>query len=198
MPTGYVYDKSEINWILTDNSRGELRKKVVLKFLSEPGGYWKNGVKHVTHFRYFVEKLEDGRRIFLVRPTFLNKGIDFQVWVERFDGISDKKPSHKHIFNDLRLKKKENSQDFPKLIQMIDDVWNCQEPDAVLKAFDKNAFRQGFPVEMVLKILKWLFIEQDITYWNYDGRQMLRMAIAEETKQPIIARASGEINTYGS
>jgi hypothetical protein len=65
---------------------------------------------------------------------------------------------------------------------MIDGVWSCQEPDAVLKAIDKNAFHQGFPVEMVLKILKWLFIEQDITYWNYDGRQMLRMAINEETK----------------
>ena len=35
---------------------------------------------------------------------------------------------------------------------------------------------------MLLKILKWLFIEQDVTYWNYDGGQMLRMAIDEETK----------------
>jgi len=182
MSTGHVYDEFEIEWILTDDSREELRKKVVNKFLSEPGGYWKNGVKHVTRFRYFVEKLEDGRRIFLLRPTYLNKGIDFQVWVERFDGTNDKRPSHQHIFNDLRLKKKENPKDFPKLIQMIDDVRNCQEPDVVFKKINKNAFHQGFPVEMLLKILKWLFIEQDITYWNYDGRQMLRMAIDDQTK----------------
>jgi hypothetical protein len=38
------------------------------------------------------------------------------------------------------------------------------------------------PFEMLLKILKWLFIEQDITYWNYDGRQMLKMAIEQVAK----------------
>ena len=177
-----VYDDYQIEWSLISDSREELRKRVVNKFLSEPCGYWKDGIKHVTRFKYFVEKLQDERRIFLLRPTYLNKGIDFQVWVEKFDGTIDGRPSHQDIFKDLVAKKKENPRDFAKLIQMIDSVWNCQEPDAVLKAIDKNAFSQGFPIEMVLKILKWLFIEQDVTYWNYDGRQMLRMAIDEETK----------------
>ena len=62
---------------------------------------------------------------------------------------------------------------------MIDDVWNCKEPDSVLRN-NKVVFQKGFPVEMLLKILKWLFIEQDITYWNYDGRKMLRVAIDNE------------------
>jgi hypothetical protein len=35
---------------------------------------------------------------------------------------------------------------------------------------------------MLLKIFKWLFSEQDITYWNNDGRQMLKMAIDKEIK----------------
>lgn len=177
-----VYDDFEIEWSLTANSREKLRNEVVNKFLSEPCGYWKNGIKHVTRFKYFVEKLEDGRRIFLLRPTFLNKGIDFQVWVEKFNGVKDQRPIHKSIFQDLKLKKKENPQGFPRVIQLIDDVWNCKEPDSILEKKDKDAFHEGLPLEMLLKILKWLFIEQDITYWNYDGRTMLRMAIDTETK----------------
>jgi hypothetical protein len=177
-----VYDEFEIEWNITDNSREELRTKVVNKFLSEKGGYWKDGIKHVTRFKYFVEKLKDDRRIYLLRPTYLNKGIDFQVWVEKFDGVEDRRPSHKDIFNDLKMKKKENSKDLPKLIQMIDDIWNCQEPNYILKKYDKISFSVGFPIELLLKILKWLFIEQDITYWNYDGRGMLRIAIDEAIK----------------
>lgn len=177
-----VYDDFEIEWTLTDDTREKLRNAVVIKFLSEPPGYWKDGIKHVTRFKYFVEQLEDGRRIFLLRPTYLNKGIDFQVWVEMFDGINDRRPSHANIFEDLKLKNEENPQDFHRAIKLIDDVWNCKEPDSVLERKDKEAFHRGLPLEMLLKILKWLFIEQDITYWNYDGRRMLRKAIENETK----------------
>jgi hypothetical protein len=177
-----VYDVFEIVWSITGDNRKDLRTAVVMKFLSEPPGYWKDGVKHVTRFKYFVEQLDDGRRIYLYRPTYLNKGIDFQVWVEKFDGTKDRRPSHANIFDDLKLKKEENADYFPKLIRLIDDVWTCQEPDSVLTKNDKQAFTKGLPLEMLLKILKWLFIEQDITYWNYDGRKMLRTAIDEETK----------------
>jgi hypothetical protein len=125
--------------------------------------------------------LKDGRRVFLLRPTFLNKGIDFQVWVERMRGVEDERPSHKDVFNDLKLKKTENPKDFKILMKLIENVWNCEEPDSCLKEI-KLEFKQGFSVELLLKILKWLFIEQDITYWNYDGRTMLKMAIDKEFK----------------
>jgi len=177
-----IYDDFEVELSLTENSREKLRKEVITRFLSEQCGYWKDGVKHVTRFKYFVEKLEDGRRIFLLRPTFLNKGIDFQVWVERFNGIKDQRPSHKNIFEDLKLKKQENPIGFPRVIQLINEVWDCKEIDSVLGKKDKDAFHTGMPLEMLLKILKWLFIEQDITYWNYDGRQMLKMAIEQVAK----------------
>jgi hypothetical protein len=179
-----VYDRFEIDFSLRDTSRKALRDKVVQKFLCEEGGFWKGGVKHVTMYKYFVEKLKDGRRIFILRPTYLNKGIDFQVWVEKMTDHKDERPSHKDIFKDLEIKKKENSEDFPLLISAIDKVWNCEEPDVVLKETKLN-FRQGFSPELLLKILKWLFIEQDITYWNYDGRGMLKMAIDSRAKTTL-------------
>ena len=36
---------------------------------------------------------------------------------------------------------------------------------------------RGFSLEVVLKVLKWLWIEQDIRYWNYSGRQMLKASV---------------------
>jgi len=176
-----VYEDFIIDFELTLNSRIELRKAIVNAFLNEKGGYWKDNKKHVTRYKYYVETLTDSRRIYLLRPTFLNKGIDFQVWVEKFDKENDKRPSHKDIFADLKLKKEENSKEFNNLIDAIEKVWNCEEPDNILKE-TKFSYNKGLSVELLLKILKWLFIEQDITYWNYDGRTMLRDAILKTSK----------------
>ena len=174
-----VYDEFTKMFQLVANSRRELRTKIVQEFLSEKGGYWSDNIKHVTRYRYYVETLEDGRRIYLYRPTFLNKGIDFQVWVERFENDKDKKPSHKDIFHDLKLKEEENPEQYQELINAIIAVWNCEEPDGVLKQFKHLNFKQGFSLDLLLKSLKWLFIEQDVTYWNYDGRGMLIEAITK-------------------
>ena len=177
-----IYEEHEVELKLAFSSREELMKKAVETFISEKPGYWKEGKKYVTRYKYYVETLSDGRRIYLKRPTFLNKGIDFQVWVEKFDGEIDGRPSHKDVFNDLKLKNDENPKNTQKLLNGIDRVWNCEEPDKVIKYLNIE-YKSGFSVEMLLKILKWLFIEQDITYWNYDGRTMLKMAIEGHLNQ---------------
>ncbi|VVB81524.1 Uncharacterised protein [uncultured archaeon] len=176
-----VYEEQSINFILRSGGRKELRDAIVIKFLEEKGGYWKEGVKHVTRFRYYVETLADGRRVFLFRPTHLNKGIDFQVWVEKFQDDKDGRPSHKDVFADLKGKNIEDSKKCLELAELINRVWLCEDPDDVLKG-NSLVFKSGWSVEMLLKILKWLFIEQDITYWNYDGRGMLWSAIREAIK----------------
>ncbi len=176
MKEGNVPERHEVEFRLQGASRRELRDGAVTKFLEEKGGYWKDGKKYVTMYRYNVEKLRDGGRIFLLKPTFLNKGIDFQVWVEGMKNGKDARPSHSDVFNDLKIKKKEDLKEFPKLMTLIERVWNCEEPDVILKSSNLQ-FREGFSIELLLKILKWLFIEQDITYWNYDGRGMLKQAI---------------------
>lgn len=175
-----IYDEIEVNFTLEGRTPKELKDKTVFEFLKEKSGYWKEGVKHVTRYKYYVETLQDKRRIYLLRPTFLNKGIDFQVWVEKMDDQNDKRPSHNDIFHDLKIKQKENLGEFRLLMEAVEEVWSCNEPDDVLKN-KQFSFTKGFSPEQLLKILKWLFIEQDITYWNYDGRMMLRMAIGIHT-----------------
>jgi len=166
----------DLNFELTE--RRKIRDFLIQTFLKEDGGYWKEGKKHVTKYRYFVETIKDGRRVFLQRPAHLNKGFDFQVYVERFQGDKDKKPSHKDIVNDLKIKKAESLDKFQKLLVKIEKVWSCNEINNIISEIDFE-FTSGYSIELILKVLKWLFIEQDVTYWNYDGREMLFRGIKE-------------------
>jgi hypothetical protein len=176
-----TYDDFVISLTLASNSRAELRKVIVNAFLDEKKGYWKEKTQVVTRYKYFVETLKEGNRIYLLRPTFLNKGIDFQVWIEKFDGDKDKRPSHATIIEDVKAKLKENPTQKKALMAVIERVWNCEDPDKVLSDSPLK-FKNGLSPELVLKALKWLFIEQDITYWNYDGRMMLWRGIQKECK----------------
>jgi hypothetical protein len=56
-------------------------------------------------------------------------------------------------------------------------VYYCFEPEEVLKNCKSDLNLSGLPVDALLKLLKWLFIEQDIRDWNYSGRKMLMDAI---------------------
>ena len=52
---------------------------------------------------------------------------------------------------------------------IIDELYNCNES----KLSSINYLINGISVEILLKCIKWLFVEQDITYWSYSGRNML-------------------------
>lgn len=99
-----------------------------------------------------------------------------QVVVERFDGVQDKRPSHPNLISDILLTRSKKPDKLAILMASIERVWRCEEPDEVLREIDLS-FKPGLPADLLLKALKWLFIEQDITYWNYDGRMMLWIAI---------------------
>ena len=101
-----IFEEFQIDFELIDSSREALRFKIINKFLKEKPGYWKDNVQHPTRYKYFVETLSDGRRIYLKRPTHLNKGLDFQVTVEKLQGNEDKRPSFDDILTDLEAKKR--------------------------------------------------------------------------------------------
>lgn len=182
MPKDKIFEEHKEKLDIRSNDRWNIRKNVVMKFLSEEPGYIKNGIQYNNRYRYYVEKLNDGRNIYLLRPTYLNKGFDFQVWVEKFDGEVDKRPKHDDIFSDIQNKIRKNPENIEKLIAAVDQVWKCEEPEKILKKTEMK-FHTGFDIELLLKVLKWLFIEQDITYWNYIGRNKLKIAIQDLLKQ---------------
>ena len=157
-------------------SRVELRKIVVIQFLEEEPGLGKGS--DASHYRYNVETLSDGRRIYLTRPAYLKKGFDFRINVEGTTfQTGHEYPKHDDIFDDLRLKRAENAAMGKRLHQAIERVYNCEDPEDILPEYPDMNFNAGHPVDLILKVIKWLLIEQDIRDWNYSGRQMFKNGI---------------------
>lgn len=163
-------------------SREDIRRVVTETFLNEVAGTGKGDA--TTRYRYNVYQVSANKYVYLSRPTHLNKGFDFTVCVdgELFPSKSNKhgrmtnsnKPSHYAILEDLKGKKQENKEKYNILSQIIKKIYNIQP------ITEKNpSFSIGYDVRMLLSIINWLFIEQDITYWNYSGRNMLMSGILE-------------------
>lgn len=152
------------------NDRALLRKEIITAFLQEAPGTGRGD--NASKYKYTVKTMT-GIEMFLQRPARFNKGIDFTLNVQGMDFYSKNrrktsKPSHDNIIEDLRNKKVENAYNYQILFNAIEQIFHCQDVQV-----DNLHFHSGMPVEILLECIKWLFIEQDITYWNYSGRQML-------------------------
>jgi len=159
-------------WIIIRGNlpRHRIVRKVVNTFIKTEYQKKGKGVK----FQYPVEKLPKGQTLYIARPGH-KKNFDFKVDVVSHHGFGE--GSHKEIAMDLRRKRKEKPRRFAELLAIITQIYNCSENDvdALLKKHRglKNSFRTGGPVEALLKIIKWLFIMEDIVYWDNEGRAFL-------------------------
>ena len=133
-----------------------------------------------TKYRYFVETLQSGSRIYLERPGRLNKGCDFVIYIEnsyKWNNGNDRPPDHGFVLNDLTLKKNQLS-----LIQWNDFLLAITEIYNSNTYANANQFTNSLPAigndyELSLKLIRWFFVEQDITYWSGQGRDMFYQAI---------------------
>ncbi|APA00214.1 hypothetical protein [Flavobacterium commune] len=170
-------NKIDITNFAFSNDRAILRKQIITLFLDETPG---TGKEHLTSRYYYITKtLNDGREVYLSRPAQFNNGFDFTLNVSginfNLDYYNEKgnlkrsttRPSHVHILDDLRSKKNENLELYNSLLLQIDLIYNCQNPTQI-----NFAFTSGYSTELILECIKWLFVEQDVTYWNYSGRAM--------------------------
>lgn len=150
-------DRKEISLSVNHlNNKKEIRVFIIQTWLKE---------NPATKYRYFVETLSDQKRIYLERPARLNKGCDFQIFVDnhwKYKNGNDKPPSHKKLFELIEnIKKTEETQ---SLFDLLTKVYHCES------TFNHNL---SIKLELCLKLAKWFFIEQDVTYWNFNGRNML-------------------------
>ncbi len=155
--------------------RSELRKEIVNLFLEEKPG---TGNKDKTSkYNYIITRV-DNFVVFLKRPAQFNNGFDFTVNVEGINfnpnGKATTRPTHQNIIDDLITKQKENPKLFIEFKKQIDSIYLCQP--AVREDFP---FTSGINSKILLECIKWLFIEQDVTYWNYSGRALFYNAILD-------------------
>ena len=176
-----TYNISRFSLTLNENSRIGFRQHLARVFLTEQPGTG----NVATRYYYRVEKDSvSGNHVYLLHPANLNKGFDFTIHIEKqvFIHITKKGtqrkddiPSHQNIIEDLLAKKAENLNLFMQMKPLLDKTFQCVSiDDAEFKAFQ---FTSGMSVELLFKAIKWLFIEQDITYWNWSGREMLYNAL---------------------
>jgi hypothetical protein len=158
------------------NDRAKFRKELINIFLDEKSGTGKGN--NTSRYKYIVRQLKDGREIYLNRPANFNNGFDFTINVSEtnFNKYLNKKastrPTHDNILTDLRNKKEETPTIYKLLMEQIELVFSCAKPTEL----DFN-FQNGHPTELIIECIKWLFEEQDVTYWNYSGRLMFYKAI---------------------
>jgi len=169
-------------------ARHKIVKKVVDRFIKTE--YRKKG-KGIT-FQYPVENLPDGP-LFIIRPGH-KKNFDFKVDVIANFGLGE--GGHIEIAEDLRNKKRKNQKNFKNFKKAITEIYNCTENDVdlVLKKYSisNKSFRTGAKIEVLLKVVKWLFIMEDIVYWDNEGRAFLfnfLMYVAQETNNKRLKEA---------
>jgi hypothetical protein len=155
------------NHNFTDD-RAEIRKEIINLFLAENPGTGKG--EFTSKYRYITKIVED-KEVYLSRPAQFNNGFDFTLNVSNInfnpDGRATTRPTHQNIFDDLNLKKEANPELYFELVKQIDKIYDCKKPTKLVFAFGV-----GLKSEILLECIKWLFIEQDVTYWNYSGRAM--------------------------
>jgi len=97
--------------------------------------------------------------------------------VEVTEEMGLKEGSHVQIALDLRRKRQENQQKFKDLLQSIEKIYQCSENNVnhLLEIYSgvKKAFQVGAEIGVLLKVMKWLFIMEDIVYWDNEGRAFL-------------------------
>ena len=156
-----------------EGTRNEVRMRVVNKLSEELPGTGKSDL--ASRYTYYVETLKDGNRVYLQRPANLHNGFDFLVCVENTNYATQGKrkrnyPKHKDLNNDLLLKRSENKEMYNQLYDILHKIYSCHDVDE--SEYKHISFVSGLPVDHIIKTIKWLFIEQDIRYWNYSGREM--------------------------
>ena len=143
-------------------------------------GQWINEAPN-TKYRYFVETLNNGNRIYLERPGRLNKGCDFVIYIENtylWNNGNDRPPDHNYILNDLSIKKQLlNQAEWTSLLTSINSIFNCETYNVAVQHIQNLPIVNGHSYEILLKTIRWFLIEQDITYWSGQGRHMLYDAI---------------------
>jgi len=157
------------------SDRAELRTQIINHFLKEEPGTGKG--ENTTRYSYIVRRVGE-TEVFLKRPAQFNNGFDFTVNVSNINfnpnGRPTSRPTHQNIFDDLELKKDSNEELYLELCANVQRIYSCQKP------LNENLnFDVGLNTAVLLECIKWLFVEQDVTYWNFSGRAMFYQGILE-------------------
>ena len=175
---------NEIQYTLNSNNRRDIRRELIELFLSEENGQGTGELS--SRYWYTVENYADSS-IVLKRPAILNKGFDFTVNIDNIYFKGNKKrrhtnPCHDDIVDILSHVKATYPSEYERVVLQVKNIFEMIEYN--FHEIEHMEFIDGddvkHPVGIALLAIKWLFIEQDITYWNWSGRNKLMNGLEEK------------------
>ena len=159
---------------LPSGNRAKKREALISCFLDEEAGSGRGN--DASRYQYNVDSYQ-GYRVYLNRPTQLNKGFDFTVNVRGMEFKKNRRysnPSHSDVFEALTYCRENFPDEYDAVKEAIRAIYKCEEVDlSHINASFPDYQGTKHPIQVILLIVKWLFMEQDCAYWNYSGRGML-------------------------
>lgn len=170
----------QLNFNSQFTNRTDLRKDLITTFMKEAPG---TGTGNNCNNYFYTVETFGNYSIILKRPGKINKGFDFAVCISGLK-FRDKKRAHEPPnFDNIYYALEYCKQNYPaiysqKIIPIINDIYNCRAYTPTLQPglnaqFLNRYDNKTYPIELILLAMKWLFAEQDFTYWNYSGRAKL-------------------------
>ena len=158
-----------------------------LQIKNRPREEFRNLLEKVKYRGYEVEQLLDGRKVVITKPggKFTYGRIrreDFMVWIYSPKDSTLWLISHKDIYNDLEEKGKVSPNEAIKIINALEKVFSGEEPDDVLKTA-KLSRSTGEPPDVLLKVYKWIWGQEDCNYPEGEGREMSMRGLRELRKR---------------
>ena len=122
--------------------------------------------------------------VYIEKPGFKGPA-DFKVWLE--DGNGQRMLSWTDVGRDLVAKAKEGTTaQNTNLLAVFELCCECTDPLApeIQERVTSIRFKTGYPVTVLLLVLKWLWIQEDSNYPKGEGRyrslsQVVRRALLE-------------------
>jgi hypothetical protein len=137
---------------------------------------WANETPN-TQYLYEIDRTANNKLIYLERPAQLNKGCDFKIYVEDLiinkTNPYDKPPNFKYLLDDLKEKKSKHPSDWGVIFNALESIYKCKSLNDAMNIVRQLNIQTGLDLRTVFILLRWFFIEQDITYWLSTGREML-------------------------
>ena len=173
-----IIEGPEIKIVGTED-RFQIVKKVVNMFID----FEKDKKGKDIMFKYPVEKLSISQKLYIKRPG-RKKNFDFKVDIPKNAGLEEGR--HDQIALFLRYLRQKDESLFKSIWDILAYLYCCKNNnvDGMLKQTSLPDFvsvkietpielKSEINLECLLKVVKWLFIMEDVFYWDYEGRATL-------------------------
>ncbi len=143
-----------------------------------------NLLEEIPYRGYEVEEIEDGRKIIITKPGGKSiygrpKKEDFLVFIYHPEEDSLWQITHKQILDDIKNKSDEDKVKTISLIDLLAKTYEGEEPNDFIEEIRAIKFEIGELPEVLIKVYKWIWGQEDVNYPNGKGREMSWEAIKE-------------------